>query len=272
MHCNRPHPTPHLASKSPFQIWAFAGRSCGDGWAFLHKVLSGAAVAMGLLLAGVSGQAHAVSSNDAASATHSSAKVSLSSVATADTTATRILVVGDSISAEYGIKRGTGWVTLLAQRLAKQGIAASVINASISGDTTAGGRTRLASLLRRHKPGLVVIELGANDALRGLPLNVTQANLSAMVNMSQASGAKVLLLGMQVPPNYGQRYTDEFAKVFEDTARNMGVALVPFFLANVADAADAPRLFQGDRIHPNELGQPIMLDNMWPALIRELAR
>jgi acyl-CoA thioesterase I len=212
---------------------------------------------MGLLLAGVGGLAHAVSSNDAASATHSSAKVSLSSVATADTTATRILVVGDSISAEYGIKRGTGWVTLLAQRLAKQGIAASVINASISGDTTAGGRTRLASLLRRHKPGLVVIELGANDALRGLPLNVTQANLSAMVNMS---------------PNYGQRYTDEFAKVFEDTARNMGVALVPFFLANVADAADAPRLFQGDRIHPNELGQPIMLDNMWPALIRELAR
>ena len=216
--------------------------------------------------------ARAASSTDAYTANTSSAKASLSSIATQDTTATRILIVGDSISAEYGLKRGSGWVALLSQRIAQQRIAASIINASISGDTTAGGRSRLASLLRKHKPGLVVIELGANDALRGLPLNMTQANLKTMVNVSQTSGAKVLLLGMQIPPNYGQFYTEEFANVFANTAQSMGVSLVPFFLNNVANAADAPRLFQADRIHPNELAQPIMLNNMWPALIRELAR
>ncbi|UFS56692.1 arylesterase [Comamonadaceae bacterium M7527] len=255
MHCNRRHLSTTTAPKSPWLMRVFAG----------HLLLL---VALWLVGSG----AWAASSNDALNATTNSAKASLATHATNDSQATRILVVGDSISAEYGIKRGTGWVALLAQRIAKQGIAASVINASISGDTTAGGRARLASLIKRHKPGLVIIELGANDALRGLPLNTTQANLTAMVNMSQTSGAKVLLLGMQVPPNYGQRYTDEFAKVFTDTSANMGVPLVPFFLSNVADAQDAPRLFQADRIHPNELAQPIMLDNMWPALVRELAR
>lgn len=255
MHFNR-HPSPTArTAKSPWAIWVFAS----------HMLV---AVALWLL----SQPVFAASSADAHKASASTANTSLSTHATSDPAATRVLIVGDSISAEYGIKRGSGWVALLSQRLAKQRIAASVINASISGDTTAGGRARLASLLKRHKPGLVVIELGANDALRGLPLNTTQANLTAMVNMSQASGAKVLLLGMQVPPNYGQRYTDEFAKVFTDTSTNMGVPLVPFFLSDVADAPDAPRLFQSDRIHPNELAQPIMLDNMWPAFIRELAR
>lgn len=255
MHFNRRHMRTAPTPKSPWLMRVFAG----------HLLLLAA-----LWLTSTS--AWAASSNDAANASSTSAKASLAANATNDTNATRILVVGDSISAEYGLKRGTGWVALLAQRLNKQGIAASVINASISGDTTAGGRARLASLLKRHKPGLVIIELGANDALRGLPLNATQANLTAMVNMSQTSGAKVLMLGMQVPPNYGQRYTDEFATVFADTAASMGVPLVPFFLTNVADAQDAPRLFQADRIHPNELAQPIMLDNMWPALVRELAR
>ena len=255
MHFNRQSlPTAHT-TKSPWATWVFATQ-----------------LVLALALWLCSQPVLAVSSADASKASASSAKASLATTATSDTTATRVLIVGDSISAEYGIKRGTGWVALLSQRLAQQRIAATVTNASISGDTTAGGRARLASLLKRHKPGLVVIELGANDALRGLPLNTTQANLAAMVNMSQTSGAKVLLLGMQVPPNYGQRYTDEFAKVFTDTAKSMGVSLLPFFLSNVADAPDAPRLFQADRIHPNELAQPIMLDNMWPAFIRELAR
>ena len=255
LHCNRRHLSTTSLPKSPWLIRVFAG----------HLWLLAA-------LWMVSPGAWAASSNDAANASASSAKASLATHATKDIKATRILVVGDSISAEYGIKRGTGWVALLAQRIAKQSIATRVINASISGDTTAGGRARLPSLIKRHKPELVIIELGANDALRGLPLNTTQANLTAMVNMSQTSGAKVLLLGMQVPPNYGQRYTAEFANVFTDTSATMGVPLVPFFLQNVADAQDAPRLFQADRIHPNELAQPIMLDNMWPALVRELAR
>jgi acyl-CoA thioesterase I len=177
-----------------------------------------------------------------------------------------LLVVGDSLSAEYGLRRGTGWVALLEKRLTAENISAKVINASISGDTTSGGRSRLSALLAQHKPTHVVIELGGNDALRGLPLKMTQENLSFMTEASQKAGAKVLLLGMQVPPNYGADYSAQFAKAFENVASARKAPLVPFFLKGVADGADALKLFQADRIHPKEEAHPIMLDNVWPAL------
>ena len=177
-----------------------------------------------------------------------------------------ILVVGDSLSAEYGLKRGTGWVALLEQRLAKENKSTKVVNASISGDTTSGGRSRLPALLNLHKPSVVVIELGGNDALRGLPLDMTQDNLQTMTRAAQATGAKVLLLGMQVPPNYGQDYGKRFADTFAKVAKTNKAALVPFLLAGVADGPNALRLFQPDRIHPNEEAHPAMLANVWPAL------
>jgi acyl-CoA thioesterase I len=177
-----------------------------------------------------------------------------------------ILVLGDSLSAEYGLKRGTGWVALLEKRLASQKIAATVVNASISGDTTSGGRSRLAPLLAQHKPAIVVIELGANDALRGLPLAMTEENLSQMTQMAQRAGAKVLLVGMQLPPNYGADYTDRFAAMYAKVARAHKAALVPFLLAGVADAPDPTALFQADRIHPREAAHPRILDNVWPEL------
>jgi acyl-CoA thioesterase I len=177
-----------------------------------------------------------------------------------------ILVVGDSLSAEYGLKRGTGWVALLEQRLAKEKIAAKVVNASISGDTTSGGRSRLPALLQQHKPTHVVIELGANDALRGLPLKGTEDNLSQMVQAAQKAGARVLLVGMQVPPNYGTEYTNRFAGLFEKVAKQHKAGYVPFLLKGVADADDPLKLFQADRIHPREEAHPRMLDNVWPEL------
>jgi acyl-CoA thioesterase I len=175
-----------------------------------------------------------------------------------------IVVVGDSLSAEYGLRRGTGWVALLEKRLASEKIVAKVINASISGDTTSGGRSRIAALLVAHKPTHVVIELGGNDALRGLPLSMTEANLSAMTEAAQKQGAKVLLLGMQVPPNYGAEYSAKFAATFENVAKARKVPLVPFFLTGVADIAEPLKFFQADRIHPNETAHPLMLDNVWP--------
>jgi acyl-CoA thioesterase-1 len=177
-----------------------------------------------------------------------------------------ILVVGDSLSAEYGLERGSGWVALMQQRLARDKIGIPVVNASISGDTTSGGRTRLPALLAQHKPGIVILELGGNDALRGLPLSMTQANLQAMAQAAKAAGARVLILGMQLPPNYGQKYAQDFANLFAVVAKNEGAALVPFFLAGVADGPQADKLFQPDRIHPNAQAQPRMLDNVWPAL------
>ena len=177
-----------------------------------------------------------------------------------------VLVVGDSLSAEYGLKRGAGWVALLEQRLAKEKIAAKVVNASISGDTTSGGRSRLPALLQQHKPRVVVIELGGNDALRGLPLAMTEQNLSAMTEAAQKAGARVLLVGMQVPPNYGTDYADKFAGLFGKVAKERKAAVVPFLLAGVADGADPTRLFQADRIHPREEAHPRMLDNVWPEL------
>jgi acyl-CoA thioesterase I len=177
-----------------------------------------------------------------------------------------VLVLGDSLSAEYGLQRGTGWVALLEQRLAREGIAARVVNASVSGETSAGGRNRLPALLAQHKPTHVVIELGANDALRGLPLATLREHLAAMARASKAAGARVLLAGMQLPPNYGRRYSDDFSAVYARVAKEEGTALVPFFLAGVADAADPTALFQADRIHPTAAAHPIILGNVWPVL------
>ena len=178
----------------------------------------------------------------------------------------RLLVVGDSLSAEYGLKRGSGWVQLLQNRIDQNKLAFRVVNASISGDTTSGGRSRLPALLKQHTPQVVVIELGGNDALRGLPLDMTRANLSAMTQAAQAAGARVLLLGMEMPPNYGARYAQEFRDLYTMVAREHKAALLPFFLKGVADGADPLQWFQSDRIHPNEKAQPLMLDNVWPAL------
>lgn len=178
----------------------------------------------------------------------------------------RLLVVGDSLSAEYGLVRGSGWVALLEQRLAAEQLPFKLVNASVSGDTTSGGRSRLPALLAQHRPEIVVIELGGNDALRGLPLTMTQANLAEMTRVAQAAGARVLLVGMQVPPNYGRRYSDDFAALFATVAKAQGAALVPFLLKGVADGADAASMFQPDRIHPKAEAQPRMLDNVWPVL------
>jgi acyl-CoA thioesterase I len=181
-----------------------------------------------------------------------------------------IVVVGDSLSAEYGLRRGTGWVALLEKRLESQKIAAKVVNASISGDTTSGGRSRLPTLLAQHKPTHVIIELSGNDALRGLPLKMTEDNLSAMTLAAQKAGAQVLLLGMQIPPNYGADYSNKFSGVFESVGKTRGIRVVSFFLKGVADGADALKMFQADRIHPKEEAHPIMLDNVWPTLKKML--
>jgi acyl-CoA thioesterase-1 len=177
-----------------------------------------------------------------------------------------ILVVGDSLSAEYGLARGSGWVALLEQRLVEEHVAAKVVNASVSGDTTSGGRSRLPALLATHRPTHVILELGGNDALRGLATAQTQANLVAMARAAKASGARVVLVGMQVPPNYGRKYSNDFAAVFVNVARDEGAALVPFLLKGVADNPDADAMFQPDRIHPKEAAHPIMLGNVWPVL------
>ena len=177
-----------------------------------------------------------------------------------------ILIVGDSLSAEYGLKRGTGWVPLLEKQLVSEQQAARVVNASISGDTTSGGRSRLPALLARYQPATVVIELGGNDALRGLPLDMSEKNLSAMTQAAKRSGAEVLLIGMQVPPNYGAAYATRFASLFSKVAKAEKVALVPFFLKGIGDTADPTANFQADRIHPNEQSQARMLANVWPEL------
>ncbi len=209
-------------------------------------------LAAGLLLLPALGRAQAPSP----------AKTATAATASADT----VLVVGDSLSAEYGLKRGTGWVPLLEKQIVQEKKSARVVNASISGDTTSGGRSRLAALLAQHKPGVVVIELGGNDALRGLPLDMTENNLTAMTQAAKQAGAKVLLVGMQVPPNYGGAYAATFSGLFGKVAKAEKVALVPFFLKGIADVDDSAAHFQADRIHPNEQSQPKMLANVWPEL------
>ena len=178
----------------------------------------------------------------------------------------KILIVGDSLSAEYGLVRGSGWVALLEQRLSREHAGTTVVNASISGDTTSGGLARLPALLREHKPDLVVIELGGNDALRGLPLPNTRANLAEMARLSKAAKARVVLVGMQLPPNYGRGYGERFASLFADVASAEGAALVPFMLKGVADIPNAESMFQADRIHPLATAQPAILANVWPVL------
>jgi acyl-CoA thioesterase-1 len=174
-----------------------------------------------------------------------------------------VLVVGDSLSAEYGLQRDSGWVALLAQRLQANNAGYQIQNASISGDTTSGGVTRLPDALARFSPAIVIIELGSNDALRGLDLAMTEANLSTMVTLAQQAGSRVLLVGMQIPPNYGRRYAERFRDLFGQVAERHGTRLVPFLLEGVAtDKA----MFQDDGIHPNEQAQSHLAENVWQHL------
>ena len=177
-----------------------------------------------------------------------------------------LLVVGDSLSAEYGLPRGSGWVALLEQQLAQEKSTWRVVNASISGDTTSGGRARLPALLQQHQPGIVVIELGGNDALRGFSMKMTEDNLQEMIKASQTMNAKVLLIGMQVPPNYGADYAAEFSQVFIRLSKSHKTAVVPFLLKGIADAPNAAEWFQADRIHPKATAHPRILANVWPVL------
>lgn len=173
-----------------------------------------------------------------------------------------VLVLGDSISAAYGLTSiDRGWVALLQMRLAEKG--GQVLNASIPGDTTAGGLVRIQPLLDQNKPAVVIVELGANDGLRGLTLEQMNDNLNGIVTRSQGAGAKVLLLGMRLPPNYGRRYADGFAAVYAGLARGRGVAYVPFLMDGVGGEG---RMMQADGLHPNEAAQPVMLDHVWKAL------
>ncbi|CAH0147956.1 MULTISPECIES: arylesterase [Pseudomonas] len=174
-----------------------------------------------------------------------------------------VLIVGDSISAGFGLDTRKGWVALLEQRLKQEGFDDKVVNASISGDTSAGGLARLPAALATHKPDVVVIELGGNDGLRGQPPAQLQQNLASMIQQSRDSGAKVLLLGMQIPPNYGKRYVEAFAKVFGDVAQKEKVPFVPFFLEGVGGH---PELMQADGLHPAVAAQDKLLENVWPTL------
>jgi acyl-CoA thioesterase I len=174
-----------------------------------------------------------------------------------------ILILGDSISSAYGIAQARGWVALLGERLKRERLDYIVANASVSGDTSAGGAARLGAALERHRPAVVVLELGGNDGLRGLPVAEMKRNLSAMIEQSTQSGARVLLVGMKIPPNYGPDYTAAFDAVYADLAKRHKIALVPFLME---DFADQPDLFQPDRIHPAQAAQPLMLERVWKAL------
>ena len=187
----------------------------------------------------------------------------LISIVTLTKANTTILVMGDSLSAEYGLSRGSGWVKLLEDQLQKQSSPWTVFNASISGETTSGGLTRLPGLLEQKKPGIVLLELGANDALRGLSVDQTETNLRKMIQSSKKSGAKVLLFGMQIPPNYGQDYTNQFRAIYSKLAKQEGVELLPFFMQGIASQKD---LFQADNIHPNEKAQATLFRNVWGAM------
>ena len=174
-----------------------------------------------------------------------------------------IVVLGDSLSAEYGLPRDTGWVALMRQRLATERLDYSVANASISGDTTSGGLARLPLVMQRLKPSIVIVELGANDALRGVPLATTEQNLRAIVAQIRKAHAKPVLVGMYVPPNYGPDYTQHFHALYGQLSKELNVPLVPFLLAGMGDR---PELFQSDQMHPTQQAQPMLLDNVWPTL------
>ena len=233
---------------------ATAGRLRRFGWA--AAVLGATAVAAGPVTADGAvvrpAPATQVQSGSAGPAGHSGA-----------TTTHAILVVGDSLSAEYGLQRDSGWVHLLAERLAARGGQYTVVNASISGETSSGGKTRLPQLLATHRPAVIVLQLGANDGLRGLPVRTLEANLQAMVDIARRAGAAVLLVGIQVPPNYGRAYAESFQKVYTTLGQRNDIALVPFLLEGFADQ---PALFQADHIHPTQEAQARMLENVWPRL------
>ena len=186
--------------------------------------------------------------------------IALQNAAASDRT---ILVLGDSLSAAHGLRPEQGWVALLIGRLKTEGYGYQVINASVSGETTTGGAARLPRELRLTQPGILILELGANDGLRGLPLNLTRQRLAEMIRLAQAAGAKVLLVGILIPPNYGPRYTKQFAGMYPELARQFHTALVPFLLKGVA--LD-PRLMQEDGLHPNARGEPLVLNTVWPHL------
>jgi acyl-CoA thioesterase-1 len=187
----------------------------------------------------------------------------LSAAASAYSAPKTVLVLGDSLSAEYGLSRGTGWVALAEQKLKHNNIDAVVVNASVSGETTSGGRSRLPALLSKYKPDLVVIELGANDGLRGLPVAAAEANLLAMNDAATKADAKVMLIGMRMPPNYGRDYADKFFAMYATLSKTIKAPLVPFMLDGVADK---PQLFQADRLHPLAEAHPTILANIWPTL------
>lgn len=179
-------------------------------------------------------------------------------------TAKSIVVLGDSISAGYGIEVSQGWVALVRQKLNETGGAYSIHNESISGDTTAGGLARIDRALSLHKPDIVIIELGANDGLRGLAPALIKSNLAEIAGRAQQAGAKVLLLGMKIPPSYGKRYTDLFYNIYPQLAAELGVPYVPFIMEDVALSQD---MMQADRVHPNAKGQPFIADRVWPQLL-----
>ncbi len=240
--CNKQRPGRWLAAEKP---QAGAGSLTGRVWQAVRSMA---------LLFMLSAMPWAVQAQSSAA------------TAPAATVPLKLLVVGDSLSAEYGLARGTGWVALLQKRLLSEKSTVTVINASISGDTTSGGRSRLPGLLKQHQPQIVIIELGGNDALRGLQMDMTEQNLLAMTQAAQKAGARVLLLGMQVPPNYGSAYRAAFEAIYLKVAKVTQSLLVPFFLKGVADIDNALQLFQSDRIHPNESAHPIMLANVWQEL------
>lgn len=190
-------------------------------------------------------------------------KAAATATAAAPAAQRAVLVMGDSLSASYGLTAAQGWVSLTAQKIAKEKPGWRVVNASISGETTAGGAARIAAELKRHKPSVVVIELGANDGLRGLPLAQTRANLTRMITAAKTANAKVLLIGMRLPPNYGPDYTRGFERAFRELSQQHGTAFLPFLLEPVAMD---DRAFQADRLHPTAAAQPKLRDHVWPAL------
>jgi acyl-CoA thioesterase-1 len=198
------------------------------------------------------------------------ANANLNSVSSANQTTPTVLIVGDSLSAEYGLTRGTGWIQLMSKQASDEKISVNLVNASISGDTSSGGVSRLPVLLQQHRPQIVVIELGGNDALRGLSLAMTLNNLNSMALASKKAGAQVMLVAIQVPPNYGEKYRQQMDLIYEKVAKETGSQLNRQFLKGVADNPDPLKFFQADRIHPNEAAQTFMMKNIWPQLKKML--
>ncbi len=199
-----------------------------------------------------------------------SANANLPSVGQGAQSAPTVLIVGDSLSAEYGLARGTGWVQRMSQQAIQEKISINLVNASISGDTTSGGVSRLAALLQQHRPQVLLIELGGNDALRGLSLTMTENNLRRMALAGKNAGSKVMLVAIQVPPNYGEKYRQQMDAIYLKVAKETGSQLNQQFLKGVADDADPLKFFQADKIHPNEAAQMLIMKNVWPQLEKML--